>query len=221
MAILSAAIGAYLVLAPPPDLIAPSVMEDGGGGNTHGDVAVEGVYSPAQQFSLRANKKGETDDISVAKTTRPSLEPPASPLDKGKESKSGDVPVPEETTSEEKEPNEIKSSSANKTPEETTSNNATKARSKERASKPVDKIKTKKMTKENVKKTAAIGPLFHMVFTTGSTTLSTLNVRSIESVFHANPNGRLHIHQPKLLFTANNNSTALLDKTHPRLAPLI
>ena len=125
MAILSAAIGAYLFLAPPPDPIAHSVMEDGGGGNTHGDVAIEDAYySPARQE----------------------------------------------------------------------------------------------------KKTTAVGPLFHMVFTTGSTTLSTLNVRSIESVFHANPNGRLHIHQPKLLFAASsttNNSTTLLDKTHPRLAPLI
>jgi len=219
MAILSAAIGAYLLLVPPPDPIAHSVMEDGEGGNTHGDVAIEDAYySPAQQLSLvRSNEGGGTDDSSVAKTTRPSLEPTASPLDEKKESKSGDAPVPEEMSDEE-ETNEVKTSSVK---ESTTNATGTKVRSNEKASKPVDKSKSKKTAKVNAKKTTAVGPLFHMVFTTGSTTLSTLNVRSIESVFHANPNGRLHIHQPKLLFTANNNSTTLLDKTYPRLAPLI
>ena len=224
MAILSAAIGAYLVLAPLPDPIAHSFIEDGGGGNTHGDVAIEDAhYSPAQQLSLvRSNEEDGTDDSSVAKTIRSSLGRTASSMDEEKESKSGDAPVPEETLGKEKVPKEENSSA--KTPKETTSNNTTNVGSKVKASKPLDKLKTKETTKENAKKSIAAGPLFHMVFTTGSTTLSTLNVRSIESVFHANPNGRLHIHQPKLLFATSsttNNSTTLLDKTHPRLAPLI
>ena len=196
IAILSAAIGAYLVLAPPPDPIAHSVMDDGDGGSTHGE-----KYSPAQQLSLlRSNEEDETDN-SVAETIRPSLERTSSSMYAEKDSKSDDTAALEETTS----------------------NTATKVRSKEKASKPL-KPKAKKTTKLNAKKTTAVGPLFHMVFTTGSTTLSTLNVRSIESVFHANPSGRLHIHQPKLLFAVNstsNTSTTLLDKAHPRLAPLI
>lgn len=61
-------------------------------------------------------------------------------------------------------------------------------------------------------------PLFHIILTTGSGTLSTLNVRSIESVFHANPRGaRLRIHQPQNLIGSNHH----LDATHPRLRPLL
>ena len=217
MAILSAAIGAYLVLSPPPEPIAHSVMEDGEGGYTHIEDA---KYSPAQQLSLLSSNE---EDESVAETIRPSLERTSSSVDEEKDSKNGGAPALEETTSN--NASEVRSKEkASKPLDKPTSNNATKVRSKETASKPLDKPNAKKATKANAKKTAAAGPLFHMVFTTGSTTLSTLNVRSIESVFHANPNGRLHIHQPKLLIAVNsttNNSTILLDKTHPRLAPLI
>ena len=139
MAILSAAIGAYLFLAPPPDPIAHSFMEDGEGGNTHGDVAIEDAhYSPAQQLSLvRSNEGGGTDDSSAAETIRPSVEPTASSMDEEKRSKSGDAPVPEETMGKEKVPKEENSTA--KTPKETTSNNTTNVGSKVKASKPSDK----------------------------------------------------------------------------------
>lgn len=55
-------------------------------------------------------------------------------------------------------------------------------------------------------------PLFHQVLTTGTAYLSTINVRSIESLFFVYPNCRLHLHY---------NKKAEVDRDHPRLKPLL
>lgn len=55
-------------------------------------------------------------------------------------------------------------------------------------------------------------PLFHQVLTTGTKYLSTINVRSIESVFYVYPNARLHLHY---------NKKSDIDINNKRLRPLL
>lgn len=59
---------------------------------------------------------------------------------------------------------------------------------------------------------ATPSPLFHQVLTTGTKFLSTINVRSFESLFYIYPNCRLHLHY---------NQKAECDLNHPRLKPLL
>ena len=167
----------------------------------------------------------------VESTSRPTSEP--TPIAESSINEEGETSA-EETTDNDAEELIPNSTSHQKIPtsDGATSNNRTSARINGTQSDRANEKKRPKQVGEDKKTDKTAGPLFHMVFTTGSTTLSTLNVRSIESVFHANPNGRLHIHQPQLLVGANNRSSTstssggdanatLLDKTHPRLAPLI
>jgi hypothetical protein len=65
--------------------------------------------------------------------------------------------------------------------------------------------------REKTDATALPSPLFHQVLTTGTKTLSTINVRSIESLFYIYPNSRLSLHY---------NKEAEADPDHPRLKPL-
>ena len=206
-ALLSAAIGVYLLVAPPPAKITHSVMEESDGGQNdvlhqadgegeeHHRYSRDEAFQSSMQQELQPNED-ENDEESASRPTSelltPIVESSISAISEEGETSAGDVPK--------------------------------------------KKNKRPKAVKENKKrmKKKSVGPLFHMVFTTGSSTLSTLNARSIESVFYANPKGRLHIHQPKLLVAANNDnrnsasntssgnpSATLLDETHPRLAPLI
>lgn len=54
-------------------------------------------------------------------------------------------------------------------------------------------------------------PLFHMIFSTGDETLTTLNLRSIESIFYFHPDARLLIH------TRSNGGLSGLEKLQPLL----
>jgi hypothetical protein len=77
---------------------------------------------------------------------------------------------------------------------------------------------TRHPTDNDRAKTAAVAagatpsPLFHQVLTTGTKFLSTINVRSFESLFYIYPNCRLLLHY---------NKKAEVDLNHPRLKPLL
>lgn len=261
MAILSTAIGVYFLVAPPPAQISHSVMDESDSrdvGLLHNadehhvlHQADEGEYPSthdALHSSVRWEQPQTSEDIagSVAENDAESASRPTSdPTPIAGSSiliNDGDTSAAEETTDNYDEKPITNSEREISIPDKPTiTDNITSSRTKVAASDVPDRPKAaeknrpktvdeKKNKKKSTKK--SVGPLFHMVFTTGSTTLSTLNVRSIESVFHANPKGRLHIHQPKVLFHANttnastsstggNANATLLDETHPRLAPLI
>ena len=199
MAILSAAIGVYFLVAPPPAQISHSVMEESDGSRDVGllqndehhvlQQAGEGEY-PSTHDELHSSALQElqaNEDIAegsvendVESESRPTSEPtPAAESSINEE---------DETSAEETTNNDAKEPMPNSTPQQkiptsngATSNNSTRARIRDQQSDKANEKKRPEQVGEDEKTDKMAGPLFHMVFTTGSTTLSTLNVRSIES----------------------------------------
>jgi hypothetical protein len=55
-------------------------------------------------------------------------------------------------------------------------------------------------------------PVFHIIISTGDETISTVNMRCIESIFYFHPGARLYIHSPE--------DTGISGMGHPKLKPL-
>ena len=97
---------------------------------------------------------------------------------------------------------------------------ATKEQKRSKGQQQQQKKKKKKKKKgqknhkqESKKADASQSPeVFHQVFTTGDSTISTLNTRSMESVFHIYPDAHLRLYH-------NQNRT--MSRSHKRLGPLL
>ena len=92
-----------------------------------------------------------------------------------------------------------------------------KAQGKDSGSTPKAKarttVKKEKTNSPTITIPSSKAPLFHIIFSTGDDTLSTLNMRCIESIFFFHPQARLHIH--------TNKDTGISGKSHPKLQPLL